>query len=84
MHKVQLTLTTQEADLLNAKAAQLGYSLTKYIKFLLGSVAAEIVQGSEIPAFQMSKNATKIASEARKIHQKGQTREIKSFAELEE
>jgi uncharacterized protein (DUF1778 family) len=83
MQKVQLTLTTQEADLISARAAQLGYNLTKYIKFLISKAAADVFEEDRIPEFRMSKSARRVAIKAKKAYKDGKTLEIKSFSELE-
>ena len=55
MHKVQLTFTPEEATILGTKASQLGYSITKYIKLLVGR---EVLKETEnYPTFALSKKA---------------------------
>lgn len=48
MNKVQLTLTEEESKLLESKASKLGYSLTRYLKFLISREAADVVEREEI------------------------------------
>lgn len=79
MTKVQITLTRQEADLLSAKASQLGYSLTRFIKFLIGQEAAEVIDEKEVPTFKMTKKAEKIALQAEKDFKEGKAVKISSF-----
>ena len=86
MHKIQLTLTKEEIDLLAAKASQLGYSPTRYIKFLISREAAntvDILRDSGVPTYKMSKKAEKISKEAKKEYKQGKVKEISSFKELD-
>lgn len=83
MTKLQLTLTTQETDILSAKAAQLGYNLTRFVKFLIGQEAAKTIDESNIPVFKMSKRAEKVALQAQKDYKEGKALEIKSFKDLD-
>ncbi|HBU21492.1 TPA: hypothetical protein DEB02_00950 [Candidatus Beckwithbacteria bacterium] len=46
MKKLQLSLTRQEAQLLELKGAQLGYDLTKYVKFILAREAASVMEAA--------------------------------------
>ena len=55
MTKLQITLTPQETVALGYGASNLGYSLTKFVKFLLGQKAVEV--SNSIPVYQMSKKA---------------------------
>ena len=82
MTKIQLTLTTQEANLLATKAAQLGYNLTRYIKYLISREAIGVAD-NEVPMFKMSPKAEKVALKALVDYKAGKTKKIKSFKELE-
>lgn len=82
MTKLQITLTNEEADLLSAKAAQFGYKLTRFVKFLISKEAAEIANQNS-PVFKMSEKSEKVALRALKEHKKGKTKEIASFKELQ-
>jgi hypothetical protein len=44
MAKLQITLTEQEAEVFGKRAEELGYSLTKFVKFLLAMEAYKISQ----------------------------------------
>ncbi len=83
MNKVQLTLTNEEAKLLETKAVKLGYSLTRYLKYLISREAAEVVEEDIIPVYTMSKNAQTIAQKAKEDHKAGKTKEITSFDDLD-
>jgi hypothetical protein len=63
--KLQLTLTPQETELFNYKAAQLGYDLTRYIKFIISKVAETVnTEVEKYPVYELSaKNAKKYAKD---------------------
>ena len=44
MAKLQITLTDQEAEVFRKKGEELGYSLTKFVKFLLAMEVYKISQ----------------------------------------
>jgi len=44
MAKLQITLTDQEAEVFKKRGEELGYSLTKFVKFLLAMEAYKISQ----------------------------------------
>lgn len=81
MYKVQLTFTEQEADILSQKASEFGYSVTKYIKLLLGREVLEISE--KYPIIKMSKKAEKRAIQALNEYKHGETTEISSFSDLD-
>ncbi len=76
MNKVQLTITNEEAKLLETKATKLGYSLTRYLKFLISKEAAGVAEKNIIPEFPMSQKAQNIAFKALKEHEVGKTKEF--------
>lgn len=82
MTKVQLTLTTEEASILSAKADRLGYGLTRFIKFLISREATNTLE-ENIPTIKMSKKAEKIAKQAYLDYKQGKTTEITSFSDFE-
>lgn len=47
MAKLQLTLTREEAEILTYQAEALGYSLSRYVKFLIAQKAAESLEVSD-------------------------------------
>ena len=81
MTKLQITLTAQEADLLSGKAAQLGYKLTRFVKFLIAKEAIGAME-KNTPVFLMSKKAEKIGLQVKKDYEKGKTKEISSFRQI--
>lgn len=71
MHKVQLTLSPEEVQVLQMKADRLGYGITKYIKFL---VSQEVVSTmDDHPVIQLSKKAIKRFDQAMKEHEAGES-----------
>lgn len=71
MTKLQISLTNQEAAALSFGASNLGYSLTRFVKFILGQKAVEY--NLEIPNFKMSKKTEKRVEEAISDYKAGKT-----------
>jgi len=82
MTKIQLSLTDQETDILSAEAAQLGYNLTKFIKFLISKTSFNITSKKEIPEFKMSKKAENITLAALDEYKKDKSIKVTSFKKL--
>ena len=81
MYKVQLTFTSEEADVLSAKASRLGYSVTKFIKLLVGrEVLSEI---EKYPTFVLSKKARNKVENAHKEHKEGKTKLLSDIDDLD-
>lgn len=83
MTKVQLTLTTQEADLLSQKAMLLGYNLTRFLKFLISKEAINAFKEYDIPTFKMSAKAERNGLRALKEYKEGKAISIDSFEDLD-
>ncbi len=83
MKKVQLTLTSEEAEIINIKAAQLGYNITKYIKLLLGREVLDTFKKVSYPTFKMSQKARTKVAEAQKEYLQGKTVKLKSVNDLD-
>ena len=82
MQKVQITLTPEEVSALSVRSKQLGFSVSKYIRFLVAKEAHDVVsQSGEVE--MMSPELEKIATEALRDLQKGKVREITSLDELD-
>ena len=64
MPKLQITLTTREADLLSKKANELGYGLVKYVKFLLGQ---EAIKTAKENGGDLLKSATTPKNDAKPV-----------------
>lgn len=62
MVKLQITLTDQEAGLLADKAANLGYDVTKYAKFVLAREAEEVLK--IIPTFKANPKMKRLIKQA--------------------
>jgi len=83
MNKLQITLTDQENDILAGKAAQLGYSVTKYVKLLLGKTVMENIEFADYPTFHLSEKAQEQIKQAHQEHLRGETTELKSVDDLD-
>ena len=83
MTKLQLTLTDQEVNLLSARAARLGYNLTRFVKFLVSQEATKFADQPNVPVFTMSKRAEAIALQARRDHLAGKSIPFSSIKDLD-
>lgn len=81
MHKVQLTISEEEARLLSAKAQRLGYSLTKYIKLLIGKEALSQVE--QYPTHPLSKQALDTVKKAHDEYAAGKTYTLNDVSDLD-
>lgn len=80
MTKLQISLTDQEALALGRGASNLGYSLTKFVKFLLGQKALEFSR--EIPRYKLSKQGVDSLKKSMKKYKEGEFTKVKSLMEL--
>lgn len=81
MYKIQLTLTPQETQLLDSKARQLGYNVTKYIKLLIGKEVLNLVE--KYPTFPLGQSATHKINQAHKEHKHGKTTRLNQIDDLD-
>lgn len=81
MTKLQITIPSEQADLLSMRAKRLGLSLARFVKHLIYQESLDISQN--IPTYKMSAKAEKIALEALKEHQAGKTQLIENLDALE-
>jgi len=81
MHKVQITLTPEEAHLLSIKARNLGYNITKYIKLLISKEVLNLVE--HYPTFQLSQAAIKKIEKAQSEFKAGKTIKINETDDLD-
>ena len=79
MTKVQLSLTNQEAAILNSYGSQFGYNLSKTIRFVISKATESFLQQGTIPTFKMSPQTEAIGLKALKDHKAGKTTEIKDI-----
>jgi len=79
--KIQLTLTSEEINALSLKAKLLGYSPTKYIRFLVAKEVSSIIES--IPTLAMSSSLEKKVAKAKKEYKEGKSRRIKSINDLD-
>ncbi len=81
MTKVQLSLTTQEASLLENYGSQFGYNLPKTIRFFISKASEEILK-NKIPTFSMSEETEKNGLEALEEHRLGETAKVDDVADF--
>ena len=81
MHKVQFTISEEEARLLSAKAERLGYSLTKYIKLLIGKEALSQVE--HFPTYPLSKEGIEKIKRAHEEYDAGKTYMLNDIDDLD-
>lgn len=86
MTKVQLTLTDQEAALLEGYGSQLGYNVPKTAKFFIKKAAEKILNQGIIPVYEMSEETEQKGLAALEEHKAGNTTKVtdakKFFEEL--
>ena len=82
MYKVQLTLTPEETHLLQMRANHLGYSVTRYIKLLIGKEALEVAD--DYPTIALSDKAIKTIEQAHKDHKAGKSIRLESVDDLDQ
>lgn len=82
MYKLQLSITDKEQELLAARAARLGYDVTKYVKFLLSQEAYQAVE--EIPTYKMDSKLVSQVSGAWDEYKAGKTKKVNKLADLYE
>lgn len=75
MTKLQITLTDQETQLLEARASLLGYDVTKYAKFVLAKEAVE--QVTSVPTFVATSKMNLLLKKALKDDKRGKSIELK-------
>lgn len=80
MNKLQISLTTQEAEIFSYKAATLGYDLTRYVKYQLSRLADTFLQ--ELTTLKMSERLEKEVVKSRKDYQNGKLKSVNSVNEL--
>ena len=75
MTKVQLSLTSQEANIIGNNGSQFGYNLPKTIRYFITKASEEILR-DEIPTFKMSKKTEENGLKALEEHRLGKTQEM--------
>lgn len=81
MTKVQLSLISQEATLLENYGAQFGYNLPKTIRFFISKASEKILKNG-IPIFVMSKRIEENGLKALEEHCLGKTHEMNDADEF--
>lgn len=83
MTKLQLSLTDQENAILSAKASQLGYSVTRYVKFIISKEAAKTIDSNDnLPTFPMSPKLEEIGLKALADHRAGKTTVLENIEDI--
>ena len=82
MTKVQLSLTDNEAAILESYGSQFGYGLPKTIRFLISKAAEKAITEGIVPEFSMSKKNEKIGIEALKEHRAGKSIKIDNVSDF--
>ena len=80
MHKVQISLTPEEIAALSLKGKRLGYSATKYVKFLIMREAYSVVES--IPSYQLTSELEEKTLQALKEYRQKKTKKLKSPADF--
>lgn len=81
MQKIQITLTPEEMATLAWKARGLGYSVTKFVKFLVAKEA--YAQTEEIPSYELNQELERLSLRAVDEYKKGKTKRIDSVEGLD-
>ncbi len=76
MNKVQLTLTNQEAALLESFGAQFGYNLSKTIRYFVSKASESILQQGFMPTYEMSPQTEQKGLQALKDYRAGRTTQV--------
>ena len=81
MYKIQISFTPEEANILSDKASQLGYSITKYVKLLVGKEVLQEVE--KYPTFKLSKKAVRKIEKAHQDYLNGKTILLHKISDLD-
>lgn len=73
MNKVQLSLTNEEAAILEGYGSQFGYSLPKTLRFIISKAAEGFVKEGTIPVFEVSEKIEQAGLNALKEYRAGKT-----------
>jgi len=76
MNKLQISLTAQEAEVFNHKAAMLGYDLTRYVKYQLSRLADTFLQ--ELTTLKMSEKLEKEVVKSKNDYKVGKLKSVNS------
>lgn len=82
MNKVQLTLTKEEAAILESYGTQFGYSLPKTLRFIISKAAESFIRQGIIPEFEMSAKTEQAGIDALKEYRAGKTKAVRSTDEF--
>ncbi|HEX7017541.1 MAG TPA: hypothetical protein VF209_01380 [Patescibacteria group bacterium] len=82
MNKVQLTLTKEEAAIIEGYGNRFGYSLPKTLRFIISKAAESFVKEGTIPVFEMSRKTEQAGLEALKEYRAGKTIAVDNIDEF--
>ncbi|PJE62866.1 hypothetical protein COU88_02675 [Candidatus Roizmanbacteria bacterium CG10_big_fil_rev_8_21_14_0_10_39_6] len=81
MQKIQITLTPEETNAIGFRAKKLGFSVTKYVRFLVAKEANDVVNHETVQTL-----STKLENETLKAlaeHKNHESYELSSFEDLD-
>lgn len=81
MNKVQLSLTSEEAAIIEHYGSQFGYSLPKTLRFIISKAAESFLKEGAVPVFEMSKKTELAGQQAVKEFRAGKTLAISDIDE---
>lgn len=82
MTKVQLSLTDQEATILERYGSQFGYNLPKTIRFVISKASEEFLKEGAVPVYPMSEKTEKKGLGAVKEYKAGKTTKVENAKEF--
>ena len=71
MSKVQLSLTSEEAAILEGYGNQFGYSLPKTIRYIISNAAENFLREGAVPVFKMSEKTERAGLQALREQKQG-------------
>ena len=79
--KIQITITPQEAKALSVRGKRLGYSVTKYVKYLVSQEADKVME--IYPTYELHPKLEKMAIKAFSDHKKGKSIKIDNLDDID-
>ncbi|HYD34790.1 MAG TPA: hypothetical protein VD999_01860 [Vitreimonas sp.] len=82
MNKVQLSLTKEEAAILEGYGNQFGYSLPKTLRFIISKAAESFLRDGTMPVFEMSAKTEQSGMKALKEYRSRKTTAVSDTDEF--
>lgn len=82
MNKVQLSLTNEEAAILEGYGSQFGYSLPKTLRYIISKAAENFLKEGTVPVFEMSAITEQAGLDALKEYRSGKTTAVSNTDEF--